>query len=469
MDTFRLPATSTRPLYRYTCKGEEKEDEKKPKTLKKVLWRFAENTSISGLPHLYNAKRTVGKMFWGFLVIAGFLSMFVHLYFLFSEFLSWPKKTTISLGFSNLQLPAITLCNVNAIRRSRLGYAADKLVAFTNKIDPTNLVSDPHPDDVDLEYYDYDYGVESSGDGEYDYYNYVDYNDLTAKEHGFFERDKISEISTNFRGLYMNESRTNRVIMGHDFNKTLNNCAFNGFKCYAENFTLYQTPKYGNCYTLDLNSFVVRKPGPSAGLYLTLYLETFEYIPGVTDGYGIRVNIHAPNTVPFPEETGSFLPGGQESSIALKQTKISRIGYPYGTCAPDDEFIALYNRTYNRQSCLYLCKTTLTLQHCGCFDPLNAEVLISTSSSKKECASQAELKCMIKIAIQLSKKTISCDCPDPCSENSYSQHQTSRQWPTNEYAILLKKSVCDRFPNDEDCEKLHNMSEENLRRNFLKL
>ncbi|XP_033737363.1 degenerin unc-8-like [Pecten maximus] len=452
--------------YVYTDK--ENQETKKPKTLKKVLGRFAESTSISGLPHLHNAKTKVGRVFWGALVIVGFLAMFVHLYFLFAEFLSWPKKTTISLGFNNLQLPAITLCNVNAVRKSRLEYASDRLVSFTNKINPANLLGTISPDDLDLETYDYDYGVEWSGDDEYNY-NYDEYNDENAMENGFYQRDKISEISTNFRGLYLNESRSNRILMGHDFNKTLNNCAFNGYKCYSENFTLYQTPKYGNCYTLDLNSFVVKRPGPSAGLFLTLYLETFEYLPGVTDGYGIRVTLHAPNTVPFPEESGSFLPGGQESSIALKQTKISRIGYPYGTCATDDEFKTLYNRTYNRQSCLYLCKTTLTLKTCGCFDPLNAEVLVSAATSKKECVSQSELKCMIKIAIQLNKKTISCDCPDPCSENTYSQHLTSRQWPTDDYAIYLRKSVCDRFPNDNDCNEQETMSDENLRRNFLKL
>ncbi|XP_060077030.1 amiloride-sensitive sodium channel subunit alpha-like [Ylistrum balloti] len=399
--------------------GSEDEERKKPKSLKRVLGRFAENTSISGLPHLYNAKRTVGKVFWGVLVITGFCAMFVHLYFLFAEFLSWPKKTTISLGFNNLQLPAITLCNVNVIRRSRLDLAAEKLVAFTSKVDPANLLGVTDPDDVDVKPYDYDYGVEGSGSGDeyYYYYDYEDYHDETARESGFFERDKLSEIFTNFRGLYLNESRINRISMGHDFNKTLSNCAFNGYRCYSENFTLYQTPKYGNCYTLDMKNFVIKKPGPNAGLSLTLYLETHEYLPGVTDGYGLRVTLHAPNTVPFPEETGFFIPGGQESSIALKQTKITRIGRPYGNCAKDDEFKALYNKSYNRQSCLFLCKTTQTLQRCGCFDPMHAEILFSAKSSKKECSSQEEIKCMIKTTIQLTKKTISCECPDPCSRN----------------------------------------------------
>ncbi|XP_021365025.1 acid-sensing ion channel 4-like [Mizuhopecten yessoensis] len=77
---------------------------------------------------------------------------------------------------------------------------------------------------------------------------------------------------------------------------------------------------------------------------------------------------------------------------------------------------------------------------------------------------------MIKTAIQLTKKILTCDCPNPCTENSYYQALTSRQWPTNDYAaLLMRKSVCDRFPQDDDCVYLTFQSEESLRRNFVKL
>ena len=49
-----------------------------------------------------------------------------------------------------------------------------------------------------------------------------------------------------------------------------------------------------------------------------LYMDTQEYIPGITDGYGARIQIHNINDIPFPYESGLFLASGQETSIAVR-------------------------------------------------------------------------------------------------------------------------------------------------------
>ena len=52
---------------------------------------------------------------------------------------------------------------------------------------------------------------------------------------------------------------------------------------------------------------------------MLLYLETGEYQYGITQGYGIRVQIHEPGSIPQPEEEGYFVPASMETSIGLKK------------------------------------------------------------------------------------------------------------------------------------------------------
>ena len=52
---------------------------------------------------------------------------------------------------------------------------------------------------------------------------------------------------------------------------------------------------------------------------MLLYLETGEYQYGITQGYGIRVQIHEPESLPHPEEEGFFVPASMETSIGLKK------------------------------------------------------------------------------------------------------------------------------------------------------
>ena len=55
------------------------------------------------------------------------------------------------------------------------------------------------------------------------------------------------------------------------------------------------------------------------GLSLVLFLESEEYLRGVTQGTGIQVIIHPHKTLPFPEEDGIAIMAGTETNIALRR------------------------------------------------------------------------------------------------------------------------------------------------------
>jgi len=65
-----------------------------------------------------------------------------HLYYLINQFLQWPIQTKIELGFSNLNFPAVTICNVNPIRNSKVYMASEHLQSLLAQLETTSLYGD---------------------------------------------------------------------------------------------------------------------------------------------------------------------------------------------------------------------------------------------------------------------------------------------------------------------------------------
>ncbi|XP_033737365.1 amiloride-sensitive sodium channel subunit alpha-like isoform X2 [Pecten maximus] len=135
------------------------------------------------------------------------------------------------------------------------------------------------------------------------------------------------------------------------------------------------------------------------------------------------------------------------------------------SCASNQEFNDLYKKVYTRQSCTYLCRPTQTVKQCGCYDDYDSDLFYR--SSQRRCSSGADYECAYKVEHEVNTKKITCPCPDPCSETDYDLEITSRQWPTDKYAELLKASVCEDHP--DDCDILNNYTTESLGKNFIKL
>ncbi|GFN85508.1 acid-sensing ion channel 1, partial [Plakobranchus ocellatus] len=117
----------------------EEDAEGNPKTFKRVLVRFAERTSMQGVPYIYASSVWYAKVGWSLLFLVGFGMMVAHLYLLFDEFYEYDTHSTVSLGFSTLTFPAVTICNVNPIKRSRMDLATRELRALVDAVQPSNI------------------------------------------------------------------------------------------------------------------------------------------------------------------------------------------------------------------------------------------------------------------------------------------------------------------------------------------
>ena len=60
-----------------------------------------------------------------------------------------------------------------------------------------------------------------------------------------------------------------------------------------------------------------------SGLQLVLYMESTEYIPGVSNGYGARLTVSEPGTHPYPFDEGLDISSSMETSIGLKMVTLA--------------------------------------------------------------------------------------------------------------------------------------------------
>ena len=52
---------------------------------------------------------------------------------------------------------------------------------------------------------------------------------------------------------------------------------------------------------------------------MILFLQTNEFLEGLTSGYGIKLVIHYPGTKPLPDDEGLFISAATETNIGLVQ------------------------------------------------------------------------------------------------------------------------------------------------------
>ncbi|XP_021365048.1 amiloride-sensitive sodium channel subunit gamma-like isoform X1 [Mizuhopecten yessoensis] len=440
---------------------------RKRKTFAGVMTRFAGKTSMQGPSYILSARLRGAKIVWTILLVLALVAMAFHLYYLCHQYFSWPKQTSVELGFKNLQMPALTFCNVNPVRNSEImGLSdSDPLRALVDAVDPSDL--DPRLTDAYK-------GISSTntqpqGKRKKRFTNSLEELNLTSSKNK--PLDGVTALEREFERLYMQENRDTRIALGHSIEDMLIYCSYKGQSCFSTNFTLFNTPQYGNCYTIESTDFISKDSGPSHSLKLVLDVNYRDYLKGITQGYGLRVDIHSPGTIPDPHRNGFYISTAFETDISLEVLDINRIGYPYGTCDLGTSFQQKYKRKYTRKACQNLCQQETLLTDCGCYDMNQQEIFyIAGITDKEVCNTTAELACQHSVYQKLADKIIPCKCEQECREVHYKRGVSTRQWPTRDYATVLVQSICEDPRKVQDCQHLANITDKaELRENFIKL
>ncbi|XP_046560778.1 degenerin mec-10-like [Haliotis rubra] len=468
--------------------SEECNSDGNPKTFKRVLTRFAERTSMQGIPYINTSKTWYAKLVWTVLLLGAMVAMGIHLYTLCSSYFLFERQTQIKLGFQNLNFPSITFCNVNPVKSSMASRGSKELKNYLRTIRPEAVASSIKKPSFIPNQRPNQQGsptppipgrrkrfVESF---EYNFTNLrrpeLEPPDEKPRPNFFSgQRSTLHEIRKEFTHLYSLENRETRIAMGHSISDMLVSCAFAGVVCNDSYFRIHPSSAYGNCYTLENYDFVSFRSGPAYGLELILFLETDEYISTIASGIGAQFLIHGTNTWPDPEVDGTSVSATMETNIGMRMLEIHRLGGLYGDCDDGTAFKARYGMEYTRKSCQTFCVHERIINRCGCYDELKETLYENINSSMPgrkvhPCRTREEAACLLQIESRWETGLFQCNCFNPCHETLYEKTTHTRMWPSDAYASMLVQYLCNN-KNETECERFEKMASRELIRNFMKI
>ncbi|KAK0055370.1 amiloride-sensitive sodium channel subunit gamma-2 [Biomphalaria pfeifferi] len=460
------------------------------------------------------------KVLWAFLTVIASAVLIFHLSFLFAKYRKYSKHADINIGFSHLDFPAVTVCNVNIMRKSMVKHSSKEMQGFvsslntndwiakaanssptTNTTGAKNIVkraadtanTDTYYDTANDYNDDYVPSFVSQMNEYYDEYvirqkmlnSFLDsfdngfdlpqdtYEDLFYKSYNNDSWEAVSNRSTiatlveNFKHYYSLMNITQQKNVSHQVRDMFRQCSFATRTC-ENSYKQTTNSEFGNCYTIEDSRYVSKKSGPAGGLELILFLENDEYLPLVTSGRGAHVIIHDRDTVPLPDDEGIAIPVGQQTMIGLKETNISRLGGHYIACKDVDKFHSTYGVSYTRNLCQKMCLLRKIHEKCKCLDThYNYINILMKFVDNRTCLTQDEVHCLTEVKDSFVGDEESCGCYSPCSEKVYDAYISSRQWPNDDIAEVLIQEVCNSKPNV--CNTLKNKTSVEKRESFLKL
>ncbi|XP_025110808.1 amiloride-sensitive sodium channel subunit beta-like isoform X2 [Pomacea canaliculata] len=365
--------------------------------------------------------------------------MLYQLVLLFQQYFQWPIQTEVSLGFSPLSLPAVTICNANAVRLSQ----ASKLSCFLQAaLDVPRSYQDP----VCLD-------GKAQLNGTYDFSHLACDGDCD----GSLGNSSIKQFIANVG--FAKSSRESLKEVGHQAEDMILDCSIAGRSCGYRNFTHSLSYDYGNCFTLSLPNIKMTRSGPLQGLFLELNIESDEYLSTEDAGYGLRVVLHPNSTRPNPSNGGFTVAAGSEVFVGLRMVNVSSQSAPYGSCDDGEEYRQKTGNVYTIEGCRDFCIKTAILRSCNCTPVQDDFAIVSNDSF---CSTAEDYACMISFYVDyynaLNNGMDRCTCTKPCSESVYQAMITSRTWPLFDQLKQLETFTCENNPDSPKC----NYSNENF-------
>ncbi|XP_061187346.1 FMRFamide-activated amiloride-sensitive sodium channel-like isoform X1 [Saccostrea echinata] len=396
------------------------------KTALAIVQELGSESNAHGLAKIAMSLQTKRKVMWSLLVIIGFTAAAIHLSFLVIKYLQYNvvEVSEMKDGMP-VEFPSVTICNTQALSLTKLKQRMNENLDITNWI------------------------------------NFI----YQAKFGEHFSR--VESIQGFYENLFQEAH-----IVGHEINDTLLHCRFNQRPCYPHNFTKYFDGKnYYNCYTFnskigEQGMQYMHTTGPQHGLSIVMALDNddpplgsyglYNQESNVGHTAGLRVQVHAPETMPSPMDHGFDIPPGYSSSVGLKAVMNSRKAYPYGNCTYDR---LKRNPKYRNTifSCFQLCKQEIVIKECNCrtsglphtqsqsnlsycgtfknWQTLYTE-LTKTGTFNRTNLYNRKLDCEVKVLHRLSNDRsyeVGCQCFQPCQETSYQKSISLSYWPLEFY------------------------------------
>lgn len=415
----------------------------KHQTALDIITELGAESTAHGLAKIATSVKTKRKVMWALLVIIGFTAATLQLSLLVKKYLQFAvvEVSEMKTGMP-VEFPAVTICNIQAISLTKIKHEMER---------PNSKV--------------------------------VDW--FKFQQCSRFGEQQIRMESTQ---AFFENLNQEAKASGHDINDVLLHCRFNQQKCNATKFThFFDGQNYFNCYTFNSKrleeKILIQATGPEYGLSLVFALDNddpplgayglYNINNNIAHSAGLRVQVHAPNTMPSPVDHGFDIPPGFSSSVGLKAVLNTRQPYPYGNCTNN----LLHKDSHYSNTifaCLQLCKQERVIQRCKCkssglpdlanrnlsycgtmrnwqnifhsMDCVDIGGAEGTMKTKKNYFLLPDLKCETETLKELANDRsyeAKCGCYQPCQETTYQKAMSISYWPLE----FFQQNALEKFYN----------------------
>lgn len=385
--------------------------------------KFVHSTTTHGIIHIFSGKSKIRRFLWLVLVVTSATGCLYDIIKSVHRLTRGSTDTTVSVVEPDtVDFPAVTLCNLNIVRRSYL----------------ENL---------------------SSGVREL----------IENAPYVYDSAQQCNKKIKNFTGP-LNESFPNLLWNGrHTAEDTIFRCKFKGQACTYVDFTQTLMPSGGVCYTFNgERGPSIRKTngtGTRFALSLIINVQQHEYIAALNQDVGIKIAVHPQSELPQPDDLGIAIPPGKNAFVSVRRLNVTNKSTRRKCRDVQDSksFRFLRNMySYSESVCEIDCLMSNIAQNCGCLGP-------GTPAGASGGYNSHNLQnCTIgDICCQIHNATIStCDCRVACETTMYITETSYSAFPANYAMETFFEEVQQQY---QDTSRAINISNRDdfLRENFL--
>ncbi|EDO48656.1 predicted protein [Nematostella vectensis] len=424
-------------------------DGRKKRAKVKELWEnFLGGCTLHGFHYCFAGNPPLRRLIWSLLLLGAFAMFFEKCTESFINFFDYPFTTTTLLVYDKrLPFPAISMCNYNDARMSKMNGTLMNEIFVASKLEGRNTSH-----------------LQSQLTGEL--------MQRTLKEAAHRLPDMIKECSWQKHG-----------------------------KCSWKNFTSFKSADGDTCYTFNSGRkdpiLSMSNVGEENGLRLVIDTQHSEYYYDVKNA-GFKVILHDQGETPVKMQGLSVSPGFT-SYMELKRTKVTNLPFPYKTMCGMPEL--KYFNSYSKSKCFLDKLTQYVVTLCGCRDwfmPVNGITGIDIGNPVRNLSKlgKARYQCVTTkqrhpACGKLGHTSSSCDyfdgkrgsrvselqaffvptysvllisayfeenkldqCPVACNSVEYSAQLSYARFPANNYAKMLAKEYGLKGSDEENRQYL---------------
>jgi len=386
--------------------------------IRQELRRFGESTSIKGMSRIIKSHSRVVRIFWLVALLLCFSVLLFQVVTLAINYSNYGVTNTFLLVSSPPNFPDVTICNFVPIADEKQFYQLYdvflKQVEFIRKKAPDEL---------------------------------KDNNEMW----NFLKLIDTFNANIPFLQEFDSNAKIDDLIVASYFYE------WDMFKRKDCDKVSVLSKPLQVCTTLAPNS-------KAAAISAIVFINNL--MPKLIDSYynwirvslssGVRVMIHPKGTKPDPY-VAVYVPPGAGIAIDVKQSNITRLSHPYGSCTSRQQMDNEDENSppYDQRMCLSLCRQRQVIKHCGCLDHfefftdvelrianytfcVNITQHLQNSEMYTEHGVFTEIFWrVLNCSLYFVPVQVICDCPVPCHQTQYDVTSSSSLWPNIHYNLAF--------------------------------